>query len=170
MQAVSAQLLGFGRQPAALVVVEPGLLAQLLPEDFHLFLEVFDDVLLVAVDPTGQADEQQLERVHRLILLSNFCSRQYCRPALPAWLQTTWRKFSDTKRFYSVWLTAAACLEGHWRSRFFILGLVLTQCTSPEPPSRRSAALFLVLLTMGRNRSRLTGRCLHSASGVKSWR
>lgn len=33
-------------------------------EDLDLLLEVFDDVLLVAVDPTGQAYEEELKMVH----------------------------------------------------------------------------------------------------------
>jgi hypothetical protein len=48
-----ADLLGLGRQPSALGVVEPSLLAQLLLGDFDLLLEIFDQVLLVAVYPTG---------------------------------------------------------------------------------------------------------------------
>jgi hypothetical protein len=36
----------------------------LLPEDLDLLLEVFDRVLLIAVDPAGQTDEEQLKMVH----------------------------------------------------------------------------------------------------------
>jgi len=32
----------------------------LLPEDFDLLLETFYGVLLVTVDPAGQADEQEI--------------------------------------------------------------------------------------------------------------
>src|ERR1035437_1912115 len=56
--------LGLGGQSSALVVIEPGLLAHLLPEDLDLLLEVFDRVLLIAVDPAGQTDEEQLKMVH----------------------------------------------------------------------------------------------------------
>jgi hypothetical protein len=61
---LQTDLFGLGGQPAALVVIEPGLFAQLLPEDFDLLLQVFDDVLLVAVDPAGQAKEEKLKMVH----------------------------------------------------------------------------------------------------------
>ena len=57
-------LLGLGRQAAALVVVEPGLLAQLFFEDPELLLELFHYLLLVTVGPTGQAEEQNLKLVH----------------------------------------------------------------------------------------------------------
>ena len=57
-------LLGFGGKPSALVVVEPGLLVQLLPHDLNLLLEVFDHVLLMAVDPAGQTNEEELKMVH----------------------------------------------------------------------------------------------------------
>jgi hypothetical protein len=52
-QVFEADLLGLGRQPSALSIVEPGLLAQLLLEDLDLLLKIFDRILLVAVDPTG---------------------------------------------------------------------------------------------------------------------
>ena len=61
---LQTDFLGLGGQSSALVVVEPGLLAQLLPEDQDLLLEVFDRVLLIAVDPAGQTDEEQLKLVH----------------------------------------------------------------------------------------------------------
>ena len=59
---------GFGRQPAPLVVVEPGPSNQLFPQDPDLLLKVFDDILLVTVDPPSETDEKQLERVHPAIL------------------------------------------------------------------------------------------------------
>ena len=61
---LQTDFLGFGGQSSALLVVEPGLFAQLLLEDFDLLLEVFDDVLLVAVDPAGQTEEDELILVH----------------------------------------------------------------------------------------------------------
>jgi hypothetical protein len=51
---------GLGGQSPTLVISEAGLFAQLLFEDLDLCLEVIDHVLLVTVDPTGQANEQQL--------------------------------------------------------------------------------------------------------------
>ncbi|HWH69044.1 MAG TPA: hypothetical protein VNT26_06650 [Candidatus Sulfotelmatobacter sp.] len=48
-------LTGLGGQPAALVIVEAGFLAQLFFEDPDLLLEVFNDVLLVAVEPSQTA-------------------------------------------------------------------------------------------------------------------
>ena len=63
-----ADLLGLGCQPSALCIVEPGFLAQLFVEDFHLFLKILDHVLLVAVDPTGQAYHKELKLIHPCIL------------------------------------------------------------------------------------------------------
>ena len=60
---LQTDLFRLGGQPSALVVVEAGLLAQLLPEDLNLLLEVFNNVLLIAVDPTGQTDEEELKMV-----------------------------------------------------------------------------------------------------------
>jgi len=65
---VPSDLFGFGRQPATLIVIEPGPLAQLLLEDLHLFLEILDGVLLVTVEPFSEADDQQLESIHRAML------------------------------------------------------------------------------------------------------
>ena len=62
---LQTDFLSLGGQSSALVVIEPGLLAQLLPEELNLLLEVFDNVLLVAVDPAGQAKEEKLKFVHR---------------------------------------------------------------------------------------------------------
>jgi hypothetical protein len=59
-QPIPSKLLGFGCQPATLVVVEAGLFAQLFPENSHLLLEVFDDHLLVAVEPARKAEQDQL--------------------------------------------------------------------------------------------------------------
>ena len=59
---------GFGRQPAPLVVVEPRPSIQLFPQDPDLLLKVFDDILLVTVDPSSETDEKQLERVHRAVI------------------------------------------------------------------------------------------------------
>jgi hypothetical protein len=46
------------------MVVEPGLFAQLFLEDFDLVLEVFDEVLRVAVDRAGQTEEDELKLLH----------------------------------------------------------------------------------------------------------
>ena len=59
---------GFGRQPAPLVVGEPRPSIQLFPQDPDLLLKVFDDILLVTVDPSSETDGKQLERVHPAIL------------------------------------------------------------------------------------------------------
>ena len=56
-------LLGLGGQPSPLIVVEPGPVAELLLENFDLLLESFDDILLVAVDPAGQAYHKELKPV-----------------------------------------------------------------------------------------------------------
>jgi len=41
---------------------------QQLLQHTNLFLQVFDDILLVVVDPASQADEEELQMVHRRIL------------------------------------------------------------------------------------------------------
>ena len=64
LEVFEADLFGPGRQPSALGIVEPRLLAQLFLEDFDLLLEIFDHVLLMAVDPTGHAKEDELKLVH----------------------------------------------------------------------------------------------------------
>jgi hypothetical protein len=64
LEVFEANLFGLGRQPLPLGIVEPRLLAQLLLEDFDLLLEIFDHVLLVVVDPTGQAKEDELKLIH----------------------------------------------------------------------------------------------------------
>ena len=64
LEPMRTDVFGLGGQPSALVVVEPGLLVQLLPHDLNLLLEVFDHVLLMAVDPAGQTNEEELKMVH----------------------------------------------------------------------------------------------------------
>ena len=59
LEVFEAYLFGLGRQPLPLGIVEPRLL-----EDFDLLLEIFDHVLLVVVDPTGQAKEDELKLIH----------------------------------------------------------------------------------------------------------
>ena len=73
-ESIPPEVFRFGGQSAALVIGESWLFVQLLPQDLYLFLEVFDDELLVAVEPTGQADEQELQSVHRPILPNSFFS------------------------------------------------------------------------------------------------
>jgi hypothetical protein len=74
------EFLALDGQPAALVVVEPGLFAQLLLEDFDFFLKVLDGVLLVAIDPTRQAKEEKLKMIHpgRVGVGPQF-SEKFCR-------------------------------------------------------------------------------------------
>ena len=68
LELIPADPFGFGCQPTPLVVVEPGPSNQLFPQDPDLLLKVFDDILLVTVDPPSETDEKQLERVHPAIL------------------------------------------------------------------------------------------------------
>jgi len=51
-QSIPPELLFLSGQSAALVIGESRFFVQLFPEDFHLFPQVFDDQLLVAVEPT----------------------------------------------------------------------------------------------------------------------
>ena len=75
---------GLGRQPAPLVVVEPGPSTLLFPQDPDLLLKVFDDILLVTVDPSSETDEKQLERVHPAILYQPPSLTQIRRSRQPA--------------------------------------------------------------------------------------
>jgi hypothetical protein len=60
-QEPSAQPMPLRREPAALVVRQSEALAlQLLSENVVLLYEVLDEVLLVAVNPSGERHEQQL--------------------------------------------------------------------------------------------------------------
>jgi len=63
LEPAGIDLAGLGWQPTALVIVEAGFLAQLFSEDPDLLLEVFNDVLLGAVEPPSQAEKQELKRV-----------------------------------------------------------------------------------------------------------
>jgi hypothetical protein len=59
-QQLSAQSMPLRREPAALVVRQLKALAlQLLSKDAVLFYEVFDKVLLVAVNPSSERNDQQ---------------------------------------------------------------------------------------------------------------
>jgi hypothetical protein len=57
---ITPKLLRFGSQSAALAVIESRPSPQLLIQDPDLFMEVLNGELLVAVEPAGQANEQQL--------------------------------------------------------------------------------------------------------------
>jgi hypothetical protein len=58
------EFLGLDGQPAALVVVEPGLFAQLLLEDFEFRLKALEGILLVAIERACQAQEEKLKMIH----------------------------------------------------------------------------------------------------------
>jgi hypothetical protein len=48
------------REPAALVILQPQTVAvQLLSENAILLYEIIDDVLLVAIDPSGKRHQQK---------------------------------------------------------------------------------------------------------------
>ncbi len=58
---------GLCGQAAALAVREPEPpRSELLSKDAVLLLEIGDDVALVLVDPSGQGDDKELERVRKL--------------------------------------------------------------------------------------------------------
>ena len=78
LEPMPTDFLGLSGQSSALVVVEPGLFAQSLLEDFDLLLEILDDVLLVAVEPAGQTDEDELIflLVFRLLRTTNDLMKQ----------------------------------------------------------------------------------------------
>ena len=54
----------FGRQPAALIIMDSRYFTQLFFEDANLLLQIREDLLLVAVPPTGDRNEEQGERIH----------------------------------------------------------------------------------------------------------
>jgi hypothetical protein len=65
----AAKDLGFDCQASALIVVEQDAsLDELLPEDLVFGAQVVDDLLLLAIDPTGEDEEQKLpgleDKVH----------------------------------------------------------------------------------------------------------
>src|SRR5882672_2881931 len=60
----------FHGQSPALVIIEARASSQLLFEHADFRLEVFDDDLLVAVHPSGTADQQEGEGIHDAIILS----------------------------------------------------------------------------------------------------
>ena len=55
-------------QAASLVIVEPGTPSQLLLQNTHFLLKVFDDYLLVTIHPTCNAGHDQSERSHGQII------------------------------------------------------------------------------------------------------
>ena len=55
-------------QPAPLVIVEPGAPSQLLLQNTHFLLKIFDDYLLVTIHPTSNAGHHQRERIHDRII------------------------------------------------------------------------------------------------------
>lgn len=102
-QSIPSELPRFGGQPAPLVVGELWLFAKLFPEHLHFLLEVFDDELLVAVEPTGQADKQELQSVHRPILPTGSRSFEAPLAALATPAPYASREFSDsTGRVYCI--------------------------------------------------------------------
>jgi len=57
-----ADKLGFAGKPDSLSIGEaPGFAAELFQKNAILFLEVFDDGLLMAIHPAGNGDEEELE-------------------------------------------------------------------------------------------------------------
>ena len=61
-KAAPADALGFARQPDSLGVGEAlGFATELFQENAILFLEVFDDRLLVSAHPAGDSDQEELE-------------------------------------------------------------------------------------------------------------
>ena len=77
LEPLQPDLPGLGGQPSALIVVEPGPFAQLLPKHFDLFLEVFGKVLLVTVNPARQAEHKELKQVHFPIMRSRQAPGQH---------------------------------------------------------------------------------------------
>jgi hypothetical protein len=59
----SADLLGLYREPSALLIREAeSLPTQLLPQGSIFLLEIFDDLLLMPIDPASEDQHQELQR------------------------------------------------------------------------------------------------------------
>src|SRR5262245_6647583 len=91
-QSIAPELLRFGCQAAALVVVESRLSLQLLLQNLYLFLEIFDGKLLIVVEPASKPDQQELQSIHALMISKDLHSHQSCRCAVN-WIS---REFSDS--------------------------------------------------------------------------
>lgn len=63
-QSVDAGLLRFGCKPNALAIREAWLSSELFPQDFDLFLQIFDQELLVFFNPASQEEQAKLQNVH----------------------------------------------------------------------------------------------------------
>jgi len=66
---LAAEDFGFDGQTSALIVIEQDApFAELLPEDLVFGAQVVDDLLLLAIDPTGEDEEQKVsgleDKVH----------------------------------------------------------------------------------------------------------
>src|SRR5882724_13005047 len=72
----------FHGQSPALVIIEARASSQLLFDHADFRLEVFDDDLLVAVHPSGAADQQEGEGIHATIIPSaDHSDQHFCRRA-----------------------------------------------------------------------------------------
>ena len=76
----------FHGQSATLVIIEARASAQLLFEHADFGLEVFDEDLLVAVHPSGTADQQEGKGIHEAIILSPDHGDQHFVAEPPLWL------------------------------------------------------------------------------------
>ena len=59
------QPLAFDREALVLASLELRFLAQKFFENTDFFLQIFDHVLLVAIQPAGNADHLKSKRIHR---------------------------------------------------------------------------------------------------------
>ena len=67
-ESLASEGLGLRGQAAALRVREAQTLGrELFPKDAVLFLELVDDVALLLVDPAGHGDDEDLQRVRKLV-------------------------------------------------------------------------------------------------------
>jgi hypothetical protein len=57
--------LDFDRQSSAFAMIEPRFLAQQLFENTDFLLQIFDHVLLVAIQPASDTEHQKCKRIHR---------------------------------------------------------------------------------------------------------
>jgi hypothetical protein len=78
---LAAKDLGFDGQASALIVVqEDASLAELLAEDLVFGAKILDDLLLLAIDPTGKEEKQKVpgleDEVHGRLRVRSFLRQQ----------------------------------------------------------------------------------------------
>jgi hypothetical protein len=77
-KSLPAHRLAFDRQPSALVIGKTRAFTQLFLENSYLLLQVFDDGLRSAIHPSGKANQQKRQRIHRKTIPLSVVNDQFC--------------------------------------------------------------------------------------------